>query len=144
AGRLRRRSRLIPFANASRNPPVPSRTTTFFSPIPRAIITPGRMITPAISTGKKSVMKMNIFLRTAARYSRFRTASVFLMHRHLNSVIESAALDSIRSNVTVLAAGPAASRLVDRGIDFDAVYDQHMPLMIGVAIDRFHIAEADA
>jgi RNA polymerase sigma factor (sigma-70 family) len=46
--------------------------------------------------------------------------------------------------VSVLEAGNSTSRLVDRGIDFDAVYDEHIALMIGVAVDRFHIAETDA
>lgn len=46
--------------------------------------------------------------------------------------------------MSVLAAGSTTSRLVDRGIDFDAVYDEHMPLMIGVAVERFRISEPDA
>src|SRR5438034_1653946 len=64
---------------ASRNWPVPSTTATFFSPSPLAIIKPGRTIKPAIRTGKKRVMKMNIFLRTATMYSRLRTAHIFFM-----------------------------------------------------------------
>ena len=46
--------------------------------------------------------------------------------------------------MSVLAAGNTTSRLVDRGIDFDAVYDEHISLMIGVAVDRFRIPEPDA
>ena len=30
------------------------------------------------------------------------------------------------------------------GIDFDAVYNENVPLMIGVAVDRFHVSESDA
>lgn len=46
--------------------------------------------------------------------------------------------------MSVLAAGSSTTPLVDRGIDFDAVYDEHMPLMIGIAVDRFRITETDA
>jgi len=30
------------------------------------------------------------------------------------------------------------------GIDFEAVYNQNVPLMIGVAVQRFHVSESDA
>ena len=65
---------------------VPSMTATVFSPSPLAIISPGTTIMPAISTGKKRVMKINIFFRTAARYSRLKTASIFLMARAYQNI----------------------------------------------------------
>lgn len=46
--------------------------------------------------------------------------------------------------MSVLAQRSAATGFVDRGIDFDAVYDEHVPLMVGMAVKRFHIAETDA
>src|SRR5207249_2950392 len=63
--------------NASRSWPVPSITATFLPVRLLAIIIMGKAITPVISSGKKSVMKMNIFFRTAWKYSRFRTAKSF-------------------------------------------------------------------
>jgi len=45
--------------------------------------------------------------------------------------------------VTVIAE-KAASALSRMGIDFDAVYNAHVPLMIGIAVDRFHISLSDA
>jgi RNA polymerase sigma factor (sigma-70 family) len=45
--------------------------------------------------------------------------------------------------VTVIAEKPS-SALSRSGVDFDAVYNQNVPLMIGVAIDRFRISESDA
>lgn len=33
---------------------------------------------------------------------------------------------------------------VDHGGDFDAVYEDHLQLLVGTAIDRFHISETDA
>lgn len=45
--------------------------------------------------------------------------------------------------MTVLAERRAIG-FVDRGIDFDAVYDDNVPLLIGIAVDRFHLSEADA
>lgn len=46
--------------------------------------------------------------------------------------------------MSVLAERRATSGFVDRGIDFDAVYDEHVPLLIGLAVDRFHLSESDA
>ena len=46
--------------------------------------------------------------------------------------------------MSVLAERRATPGFVDRGIDFDAVYDEHVPLLIGLAVDRFHLSEADA
>jgi hypothetical protein len=43
-----------------------------------------------------------------------------------------------------VAAENPRSAFVDRGIDFDAAYEKHVPLITGVAIERFHIAEIDA
>jgi RNA polymerase sigma factor (sigma-70 family) len=43
-----------------------------------------------------------------------------------------------------VAAENPRSAFVDRGIDFDAAYEEHVPLITGVAIERFHIAEIDA
>jgi RNA polymerase sigma factor (sigma-70 family) len=45
--------------------------------------------------------------------------------------------------VTVIAEKPA-SALSRMGIDFDAVYNAHVPLMIGIAVDRFQISQSDA
>ena len=45
--------------------------------------------------------------------------------------------------MTVIAE-KAASALSRMGIDFDAVYNAHVPLMIGIAVDRFHISHSDA
>ena len=44
-------------------------------------------------------------------------------------------------SVVVENAPSALSRI---GIDFDAVYNAHVPLMIGMAVERFHIAHTDA
>jgi RNA polymerase sigma factor (sigma-70 family) len=33
---------------------------------------------------------------------------------------------------------------VDHGVDFDAVYEDHLQLLVGTAVDRFHISEMDA
>jgi RNA polymerase sigma factor (sigma-70 family) len=33
---------------------------------------------------------------------------------------------------------------VDHGVDFDAVYEDHLALLVGTAVDRFHISEMDA
>jgi RNA polymerase sigma factor (sigma-70 family) len=46
--------------------------------------------------------------------------------------------------VSVLAERSAIQGFVDRGIDFDAVYDEQVPIMIGMAVKRFHLAEQDA
>ncbi len=46
--------------------------------------------------------------------------------------------------MSVLAERSAVAGFVDRGIDFDAVYDEHVPLLIGLAVDRFHLNECDA
>ena len=45
--------------------------------------------------------------------------------------------------MTVIAEKPetALSRI---GIDFDAVYNAHVPLMIGIAVNRFGISQSDA
>ena len=45
--------------------------------------------------------------------------------------------------MTVIA-DKQSSALSRCGVDFDAVYNQNVPLMIGVAVDRFHISESDA
>ena len=45
--------------------------------------------------------------------------------------------------MTVIAE-KAQSALSRMGIDFDAVYNAHVPLMIGIAVDRFHIEQSDA
>ncbi len=45
--------------------------------------------------------------------------------------------------MTVIADRPS-SALSRMGIDFDAVYNEHVPVMIGVAVDRFHVSETDA
>jgi len=45
--------------------------------------------------------------------------------------------------VTVIADRPS-SALSRCGIDFDAVYNEHVPVMIGVAVERFHISQTDA
>ena len=58
--------------------PVPSTTATRFPPRALVIMKMGMNIRPAMITGKKRVMNMNIFFRTAARYSRFSTARIFL------------------------------------------------------------------
>jgi RNA polymerase sigma factor (sigma-70 family) len=36
------------------------------------------------------------------------------------------------------------STLIAHGIDFGAVYDEHIHLLLGVAVDRFHISEGEA
>lgn len=41
-------------------------------------------------------------------------------------------------------AEKASSALSRMGIDFDAVYEEHVPLMIGIAVDRFQISQTDA
>ena len=46
--------------------------------------------------------------------------------------------------MSVLAERSAVQGFVDRGIDFDAVYDENVPMLIGMAVKRFHIAEQDA
>lgn len=46
--------------------------------------------------------------------------------------------------MSVLAERSAIPGFVDRGIDFDAVYDEHVPLMIGLAVERYGLAEPDA
>lgn len=46
--------------------------------------------------------------------------------------------------MSVLAANSTTAPFVDRGIDFDAVYDAHVPMMIAVATERFRIAAPDA
>ena len=46
--------------------------------------------------------------------------------------------------MSVLAERGAIQGFVDRGIDFDAVYDEHVPILIGMAVKRFHIDEQDA
>ena len=33
---------------------------------------------------------------------------------------------------------------VDHSVNFDAVYEDHLQLLVGTAIDRFHISETDA
>jgi len=44
-----------------------------------------------------------------------------------------------------MAAGNRTlARAVDHGGDFDAVYEDHLRLLVGTAIDRFHISETDA
>jgi RNA polymerase sigma factor (sigma-70 family) len=48
-----------------------------------------------------------------------------------------------QQRVTVIADKPS-SALSRCGIDFDAVYNEHVPLMIGLAVDRFHISQTDA
>lgn len=45
--------------------------------------------------------------------------------------------------MTVLAESRRAV-FIDRGIDFDAVYDEHIHLLVGVGVERFHIPEMDA
>lgn len=45
--------------------------------------------------------------------------------------------------MTVIAE-KESSALSRCGVDFDAVYNQNVPLMIGVAVDRFHISESEA
>jgi RNA polymerase sigma factor (sigma-70 family) len=45
--------------------------------------------------------------------------------------------------VTVVAEKPS-SALERMGIDFDAVYNAHVPLMIGIAVERFQISQTDA
>ena len=64
------------FEKTETSRPVPSTTPTRFPLSDLLIKTIGMNINPAISTGKKRVMKTNIFFRTAARYSRFRTARI--------------------------------------------------------------------
>lgn len=46
--------------------------------------------------------------------------------------------------MSVLAARGAIPGFVDRGIDFDAVYDENVPMLIGLAVKRFHLDECDA
>jgi RNA polymerase sigma factor (sigma-70 family) len=46
--------------------------------------------------------------------------------------------------VSVLAARSAVPGFVDRGIDFDAVYDEHVPVLLGIGVKRFRLSEADA
>jgi RNA polymerase sigma factor (sigma-70 family) len=41
-------------------------------------------------------------------------------------------------------ADQESSALSRLGVDFDALYNQHVPLMIGVAVERFRISESDA
>ncbi len=44
-----------------------------------------------------------------------------------------------------MAAGNRTlAEVVDRGADFDAVYEDHLRLLIGTAVDRFRISETDA
>ena len=45
--------------------------------------------------------------------------------------------------MTVIAE-KQSSALSRMGVDFDAVYNDHVPVMIGLAIDRFHVSESDA
>jgi RNA polymerase sigma factor (sigma-70 family) len=45
--------------------------------------------------------------------------------------------------VTVFAEKPSTA-LSRMGIDFDAIYNEHVPLMIGIAVDRFQISHSDA
>src|SRR5207245_1209045 len=37
-----------------------------------------------------------------------------------------------------------SSALSRMGVDFDAAYNDHVPVMIGLAVDRFHVSESDA
>ena len=46
--------------------------------------------------------------------------------------------------MSVLFQRSAIPGFIDRGIDFDAAYDAHVPVLIGLAIERFHVTEADA
>jgi RNA polymerase sigma factor (sigma-70 family) len=43
-----------------------------------------------------------------------------------------------------VVAENASCALSRMGIDFDAVYNAHVPLMIGMAMDRFHISQSDS
>lgn len=44
-----------------------------------------------------------------------------------------------------MAAGNRTqARAIDHGVDFDTVYEDHLQLLVGTAIDRFHISETDA
>jgi len=43
----------------------------------------------AMSTGKNSVINMNIFFRTEERYSRLKTANIFRMHKSVSEGIVS-------------------------------------------------------
>ena len=45
--------------------------------------------------------------------------------------------------MTVIAEKPSTA-LSRMGIDFDAVYNAHVPLMIGIAVERFRISQTDA
>ena len=45
--------------------------------------------------------------------------------------------------MTVIAEKPT-SALSRMGIDFDAIYNENIPIMLGIAIDRFRIPETDA
>src|SRR5436305_8068150 len=71
------------FANADCRLPVPSMTTMRFDPNPRAMITLGRTNAAAINRGRRMVMMMNIFRRTACRYSRLNTAKSLFMRSSL-------------------------------------------------------------
>lgn len=42
--------------------------------------------------------------------------------------------------MTVVALGSPTSQ----GIDFESIYDQYVPMLIGMAVARFHISESDA
>jgi RNA polymerase sigma factor (sigma-70 family) len=46
--------------------------------------------------------------------------------------------------VSVLAERSAITGFVDRGIDFDAVYDEQVPILIGIGVKRFRLGESDA
>src|ERR1044071_4976999 len=67
------------FSNADCSFPVPSTTTMRFVPRPRAMMRLGRTNAAAMSSGRRMVMMMNIFRRTACRYSRLRTANNLFM-----------------------------------------------------------------
>ena len=43
-----------------------------------------------------------------------------------------------------VAAENRISALLALGLDFDALYDEHFHLLVGIAIDRFHIEEGEA
>jgi DNA-directed RNA polymerase specialized sigma24 family protein len=51
-------------------------------------------------------------------------------------------LEFTKPKLTVLET--TAPQCLYNGIDFDAVYDELLPLLISLAVDRFHISEMDA
>ena len=66
---------------------MPSITVTLLPPSDLDMTIMGMKKSRAISTGKNSVINMNIFFRTEARYSRLKTANILRMRGRVSEGI---------------------------------------------------------